>query len=145
MSSDDPTICGHANEVPTLCPCPEGCYCKTRTCQMLPSGTPIDLSPEIATISREELDEIRTLFQTELEGLNKQITLLQARATALEAQFAKIEPMVEARASRTEKLVAELQLEMHKMTKAFASKEKVEATTLGEIKGMLKTLLERDK
>lgn len=104
----------------------------------------VDPGKDVGTVSRAELEDIRNTFQTELDGMHKQINLLQARASALEAQLAKIEPMVEARASRTEKLVAELQLEMHRMTKALSSKEKMEGAALGEIKGMLKTLLERD-
>lgn len=26
-------FCCHANENPRLCPCPDKCYCKTRTCK----------------------------------------------------------------------------------------------------------------
>jgi hypothetical protein len=25
--------CGHANENPSFCPCPENCYCKDHTCK----------------------------------------------------------------------------------------------------------------
>ena len=28
-----PLLCEHANESPRVCPCPEGCYCKSRTCK----------------------------------------------------------------------------------------------------------------
>lgn len=27
-----PMLCGHANECPFVCSCPEDCYCKSRTC-----------------------------------------------------------------------------------------------------------------
>jgi hypothetical protein len=28
-----PLLCEHANEVPAACPCPPGCYCRTRSCK----------------------------------------------------------------------------------------------------------------
>ncbi len=38
----DPALCDHANEVPTVCPCPSGCYCKAHTCRgTLGLGPPI--------------------------------------------------------------------------------------------------------
>lgn len=33
ISSSDPTLCVHANEVPHVCPCPSNCYCKSNTCK----------------------------------------------------------------------------------------------------------------
>ncbi|MCH7604978.1 hypothetical protein IID24_03250 [Patescibacteria group bacterium] len=29
---NSPILCGHANEVPNTCPCPEDCYCRVNAC-----------------------------------------------------------------------------------------------------------------
>lgn len=102
-----------------------------------------ELVPKVVT--RDDLEELRHKFQADLVTLREQISLLQSRAAALEAQIAKIEPMVEARASRTEKLVMELQIELSKVTRFLGEHDKKEATTYSEIKTMLKTLLERSE
>lgn len=96
-------------------------------------------------VTQDDLTELKHKFQADLVVLREQISLLQARAAALEAQIARIEPMVEARASRTEKLVMELQVEMHKLTKMMEGKEKKEVDHYSEIKTMLQTLLERSE
>lgn len=107
--------------------------------------TPIPLmDPALAPATQEQLETLRVKFQDELDALNQQIVLLQVKATALEAQLNSIEPKIEARASRTEKLVAELQIEIIRMMKAQTSKEKSEGATLTElkeIKAMLTTFL----
>jgi hypothetical protein len=92
-----------------------------------------------------DLELMRNKFHSDLVHLREQISLLQSRAAALEAQIAKIEPMVEARASRTEKLVLEMQIEMRKVTRFLSEHDKKEASTYSEIKGMLQTLLERSE
>lgn len=97
-------------------------------------------------VSQEELEALRLEFQSELDALRAQIGLLEARATALEAQIAKIEPMVEARLSRTEVLVLKLQGEISTLTKTMVAKDKTEQATvaaLGEIKGLLQTLVQK--
>lgn len=33
-----PELCEHANEVPSVCPCPPDCYCMAHTCRTWPSG-----------------------------------------------------------------------------------------------------------
>lgn len=96
-------------------------------------------------VTRQELETLRQGFHEELTGLKEQIRLLQARASALDAQLARIEPMVEARASRTEKLVYELQGEISKLTKAVSHKHEGTTVQYSEIQGMLKTLLERSE
>lgn len=96
-------------------------------------------------VTQDDLTEMKHKFQSDLVVLREQISLLQARAAALEAQIARIEPMVEARASRTEKLVMELQVEMHKLTKSIEGKDKKEIDHYSDIKKMLQTLLERSE
>lgn len=96
-------------------------------------------------VTHDDLTEMKHKFQSDLVVLREQISLLQARAAALEAQIARIEPMVEARASRTEKLVMELQVEMHKLTKSLDGKEAKERDHFKSIENMLKTLLERSE
>lgn len=32
--SNDPHSCSHARDVPNICPCPPGCYCKGRNCSL---------------------------------------------------------------------------------------------------------------
>jgi small-conductance mechanosensitive channel len=93
--------------------------------------------------TQDDLENISKKFHDELEDLREQIGLLQSRAEALEAQIAKIEPLVEARASKTEKLVHEMQIELRKVTKFLGDHDKKEAATYSEIKTMLQTLLER--
>ena len=95
--------------------------------------------------THEDLNDVRRQFQEKLAELHEQIGILQARASALEGQLARIEPMVEARASKTEKLVMELQVEMRKLTKALDAKEKTEVDKFSNIETMLKTLLERSE
>lgn len=94
-------------------------------------------------VTPEDLQELQKKFQADLLDLRQQIGVLQARAAALEMQIARIEPMVEARANRTEKLVMELQVEMCKLTKTIAGKEAKELGQYAAIESALKTLLER--
>lgn len=94
-------------------------------------------------VTHEDLYDLKQKFQSDLVALREQISILQARAAALESQLARIEPMVEARASRTEALVMSMQVELNKLTKAIAGKEKVETDQFGKIEGMLKVILER--
>jgi len=96
-------------------------------------------------VTHDDLQDLKHKFQSDLVALREQISILQARAAALESQLARIEPMVEARASRTEKLVMELQVEMHKLTKTLEGKESKEKDHFKSIEGMLKTLLERSE
>ena len=106
--------------------------------------TPIPLGLAQTPASQEQLEALRERFQNELDALNQQIYLIQAKATALEAQLNSIEPKIEARASRTEKLVAELQIDIQKMTKAFNAQGRLESATLdgvNDIKKMIATLL----
>lgn len=53
-------FCEHANEVPQMCPCAAGCYCKTRTCAALHTALGKDQDEEEARvnpqISREYTD-----------------------------------------------------------------------------------------
>lgn len=98
-----------------------------------------------AVATQDDLQELRAKFHADLVALREQISILQARAAALESQLARIEPMVEARASRTEKLVMELQIELSKVTRFLGDHDKKEAATYGEIKKMLETLLERSE
>jgi predicted nucleic acid-binding Zn-ribbon protein len=100
---------------------------------------------QVPTITHDDLNDLRRKFQEDIAALHEQIGILQARAAALEGQLARIEPMVEARASKTEKLVMELQVEMRKLTKALDAKEAVEVGKFTNIEGMLKTLLERSE
>jgi len=94
-------------------------------------------------VTHDDLQELKLKFQNDLVSLREQISILQARAAALESQLARIEPMVEARASRTEALVMSMQVELNKLTKAIAVKEKTETDQFGKIEGMLKVILER--
>jgi len=96
-----------------------------------------------ATASSQDLRELKAKFQCDLVALREQISILQARAAAMEAQLARIEPMVEARASRTEKLVMELQVDVHKLTKIIEGREVKVKDQYASIEVMLKTLLER--
>ena len=96
-----------------------------------------------APVSATDLKELREKFQGDLFALREQICILQVRATSMEAQLARIEPMVEARASRTEKLVMELQVDMHKLTKIVEGKEANTKDQYGTIESMLKIILER--
>jgi len=99
---------------------------------------------EVQTVvTHEDLHDLKQKFQSDLVALREQISILQARAAALESQLARIEPMVEARASRTEALVMSMQVELNKLTKAIAVKEKTETDQFGKIEGMLKVILER--
>ncbi len=34
MCSDDPMVCEHPNESPSVCPCGLSCYCRSRTCRL---------------------------------------------------------------------------------------------------------------
>lgn len=112
---------------------------------------PIPLEdPATGPVSQGQLEALRSKFQDDLDALNQQISLLQLKATALEAQLNSIEPKMEARASRTERLVGELQIEIVKMMKAIAAKEKeketVERATLTavqEMKGLLEAFIAR--
>lgn len=96
-----------------------------------------------ATISPQDLREMREKFQTDLVFVREQISVLQARAAAMEAQLARIEPMVEARASRTEVVVMKMQVELGQLTKAFAGQAQKGTDQFSSIESMLKTLLER--
>lgn len=41
LCRDDSNLCEHANECPSVCPCPPDCYCKTHTCK--PRQAPSEL------------------------------------------------------------------------------------------------------
>jgi ABC-type enterochelin transport system substrate-binding protein len=112
-----------------------------------PRWSEIHMPDEIVhtLVTQEDLTELRRKCLEDIAALREQILILQARATAMEGQLARIEPMVEARASRTEKLVMELQIEMNKLTKAISGKEKTETTQYSKIETMLKTLIERSE
>jgi predicted nucleic acid-binding Zn-ribbon protein len=94
-------------------------------------------------VTHDDLSEVKARFQSDLVGLREQISILQARAAAVESQIARIEPMVEARASRTEKIVMELQVEMHKLTKTLEGKDTKAKDQYANIEKMLHTILER--
>ena len=94
-------------------------------------------------VTHDDLSEVKARFQSDLVGLREQISILQARAAAVESQIARIEPMVEARASRTEKIVMELQVEMHKLTKTLEGKDTKAKDQYANIEKMLQTILER--
>jgi len=97
---------------------------------------------EVQTIvTHDDLAELKQKFQGDLIALREQISILQARAAALESQLARIEPMVEARASRTEKLVMELQVEFQKLSRFMTQQEKKETDQYTSIESMLKTIL----
>ena len=95
-------------------------------------------------VTCDDLTELRQKFQGDLIALREQISILQARASAMEFQLARIEPMVEARASRTERLVMELQIEMQKLSRFMTAQEEKENASYAEIKSMLQTLIERE-
>ncbi len=97
--------------------------------------------PVFAT--HEQVAAVAKTLQAELTLLRGQISILQSRAAAVDAQLAHIEPMIEARASRTERLVMELQIEMQKLSRSLSSKEKTETVNYAEIKSMLTVLIER--
>lgn len=48
-AESSPIFCEHANEVPAVCPCPEGCYCKTHSCK--------NRQPAEESVSIDELEE----------------------------------------------------------------------------------------
>lgn len=99
---------------------------------------------EVQTVvTHEDLAELKQKFQGDLIALREQISILQARAAALESQLARIEPMVEARASRTEKLVMELQVEFQKLSRFMTQQEKKETDQYASIEKMLQVILER--
>ena len=95
-------------------------------------------------VTHDDLVDFKQKFQGDLIALREQISILQARAAALEAQLARIEPMVEARSSRTERLVMELQIEIQKLARFITVQEEKENTSYAEIKSMLQTLIERE-
>jgi predicted nucleic acid-binding Zn-ribbon protein len=79
----------------------------------------------------------------ELAALKQQIAAMQQRVSMLEEQVSKIEPSMEARASRTEKLVMDVQIELHKFLKNFTGHQAQESTHQANVEAMLKILLER--
>jgi hypothetical protein len=95
------------------------------------------------TVMGAELDLVKQQLQTDIFDLKEQISIFQARLAALEAQVAHIEPMVEARSSRTEKLVLMLQLELQRFHKAFDVHETKEGTHQEKVEKALDVLLER--
>lgn len=105
------------------------------------ASQPVPGDTQYAT--HEQVAAVAKTLHAELTLLRGQISILQSRAAAVDAQLAHIEPMIEARASRTERLVMELQIEMQKLSRSLSSKEKTETVNYAEIKSMLATLLER--
>lgn len=107
----------------------------------------VNMSDEVVhtVITQDDLNDLKRKFQEDIASVHEQIGILQARAAALEGQLARIEPMVEARASKTEKLVMELQIEMRKMNKTLEGKNQAEESKLSNIEAMLKTLIERSE
>jgi predicted nucleic acid-binding Zn-ribbon protein len=102
------------------------------------------MDEEVQTVvTQDDLAGLKNQFHNDIEGLQEQIRVLQARAAALEGQLARIEPMVEARSSKTEKLVMELQIDMRRLTKTLEKRDEVEGDKLVRIESMLKTLLDR--
>jgi hypothetical protein len=99
---------------------------------------------EVQTVvTQDDLAGLKQAMQSELMGIKEQIAVLQARASATEAQIARIEPMVEARNSRTEKLVMELQVELRRHTKQFDTHQAEEILNQKNIESKLDILLER--
>jgi DNA repair exonuclease SbcCD ATPase subunit len=84
---------------------------------------------------------LRSSVNQDIVDLKAQVHVLQARISALESQVADIEPMVEARASRTEKLVMMLQLEISRFHKAFDVHEEKETAHQTKIESMLEILM----
>ena len=82
-------------------------------------------------------------LQVELTALKQQIAAMQQRVSVLEEQVSKIEPSMEARASRTEKLVMDVQIELHKFLKHFTGHQAQESAHQTNVEAMLKMLLER--
>ena len=93
----------------------------------------------------DTLDLLKHQLRTDIVDLKEQVSILQARLAALEAQVAHIEPMVEARASRTEKLVLMLQLELARFHKSFDAHEAKETTHQSRVEKALEMLLERSE
>jgi len=93
--------------------------------------------------TQEDLLDLRKKLYEDLSSMKEQIAVLQARSSALEAQLARIEPMVEARNSRTEKMVLELQLDINKLHKSFGAHELRESTHQSKIEEMLTILVSR--
>jgi len=98
-----------------------------------------------AEVSAEPLEQLKRQLRSDLLDLKDQISVLQARLAALETQVACIEPMVEARSSRTEKLVLMLQLELARFHKAFDGHEDRENIHQTKVEKALETLLERSE
>ena len=94
-------------------------------------------------VTQDDLSSMRHQLLGDLGAMKEQIAVLQARASALEAQLARIEPMLEARSSRTEKLVMELQVELHKFSKQFTVHQNEEVVNQKNIESKLDILLER--
>lgn len=98
---------------------------------------------ELIAKTNDDISELKLQLNKDLAGMKEQIGVLQSRVAALESQIARIEPAVEARNSRTERLVMDLQIDLHKFSKAFASHETTESEFQKNVDSMLRILIER--
>jgi hypothetical protein len=93
-------------------------------------------------VTQDDFTELKYRLSADLVLLREQFALLQVRVAAMEAQLTHIEPMVEVRARRTEKLVMDLQVELQQLTKSFNSREASERDRLKNIERLLQVLVD---
>lgn len=79
----------------------------------------------------------------EVSYLKQQLAEALARLGALETKVAHIEPLVEARAVRTERIVLETQAEFRRWQKQFTTHEDAEMGFHRRVEGMLSQILEK--
>lgn len=108
----------------------------------LPADTLLP-NADIFKVTREDIESLRRQFETELLNMKEQITALVARAAAMEAQLSLIEPRVEARSSRTERLVMELQGELSKFSKMFQTRQSIDVEHQKQVAAKLDLVLEK--
>jgi hypothetical protein len=98
---------------------------------------------DVFKVTREDIESLRRQFEVELLSMKEQITSLVARAIAMEAQLALIEPRVEARSSRTERLVMELQGELSRFSKMFQTRQSIDVEHQKQVAAKLDLVLEK--
>jgi predicted nucleic acid-binding Zn-ribbon protein len=102
----------------------------------------VSSQPDEVPALRALVEEMRQKFQKELLELREQLSVLQAKLSEVEAQVAHFEPMVEARAARTDRIVLELQVEFRRWQKEMSAHESVEVSHHSSVQTKLDKILE---
>jgi Skp family chaperone for outer membrane proteins len=89
------------------------------------------------------LEDLHSQVQHEFTEIREQLALMQARLAAFEAQMAHVEPMIEARAARTDRIALELQMEFRRWQKQFHVHEELEQSSQKSVQDRLDKILDK--